>query len=265
MTKNKFRIITGLVSLLGLFVILIGIDIYTKSFIVHPDAVMTIHNKTTDKNTQAYAIGKMQVYIDETYRSDMPVWMFYVKTQAENNTHKEFTALDGGNEKLSLLQENSNNNANPFIMKLKVKNISNTPIYLNSANFKIRDVKNNIYKPNAEWQKVLGQAGMFSGTKGQNEINPHEEKVLWLVYGTPSQDRKDASTYQEYVRINYDDDSDLLATKVEFPFNFTTNYPIGDYGDIVNTTNTQGITVILIWVGLCIAFYIKKKDSFDED
>ena len=111
----------------------------------------------------------------------------------------------------------------------------------------------------------MGEAGMFSGTNKNNEINPNEEKVLGLVFATPSKEIKDASAYQEYVRINYDSDSDLMATKVEFPFNFTTNYPIGDYGDIVNTTNTQGITVILIWVGLCIAFYIKKKDSFDED
>lgn len=260
MNITKLRIGSIIVFVVGILFILVGLDIFAKTNIVHPDGVITVHNDTTNKNTQAYAVGKMQIYIDETYRMDMPLWSFYVKTQGENNNNS-FNALNEGNENLSLIKDHDEYNPNPFILKLKIKNISKEPIYINYKNFKIRDVKNNIYTPHDEWQKVMGQAGMFAGIPNQNQINPNEEKVLWLLYATPSQEIKDASAYQEYVRINYDSDNDLMATKVELPFNYTMDYPIGDYQEIMDKAYGKGLIVLLLWSAICIMGYYKIKEN----
>ena len=260
MNTTKLRIGSIIIFIVGLLFLLVGLNIFAKMNVVHPDGVITVHNNTTNKNTQAYAVGKMQIYIDETYRMDMPLWSFYVKTQGENN-NETFNALNEGNENLSLIKDNSDYNPNPFILKLKIKNISKAPIYLNYKNFKIRDVQGNIYAPHDEWQKVMSEAGMFAGTNKNNQINPNEEKVLWLLFATPSQEIKDASAYQEYVRINYDSDSDLMATKIEFPFNYTTDYPIGDYQEITNNAYSKGLIAILLWTSICILGYYKLKEK----
>ena len=72
MTKGKLRITMAIVTIVGLVIGLFAIELWSKSVIYRPDAVTTVHNMTTDKNTQAYLIGKMQVYIDKTYRMEMP-------------------------------------------------------------------------------------------------------------------------------------------------------------------------------------------------
>lgn len=264
MTQLKLKVVTILVFVVGLFFILMGTEIMARQTIYHPDAVITVHNDTTDKNTQAYAVGKMQIYIDQTYRMEMPLWSLYVKTQGLSYNPSFNAIKDEGNSELSMLNSGENNNPNPFIMKLKIKNLDRNPIYLNAANFKIRDVHGNVFYPVMNWQHVMAEAGMFSGVDEQTEIQSGKEKVLWLVYSTPTLDSSEGGTYQEYVQINYDSDSDLFATKVEFPFNYTEDFPIGNYEDESDKAYSFGLILILGWLAICGAGYFRLSKRIEE-
>lgn len=263
MSKTSLKGITLIAILVGCFVILLGTEYFARQIIYHPDAVITVHNDTTDKNTQAYAIGNMQVYIDETYRMEMPLFTNFVKMHGIAY-NPNFNALgEDGNTSLSLLKDNEKNNPDPFIMKLKIKNLDASPIYINNQNFMLRTVQGSVYKPNQAWQDVLDKAGFFAGAGDNMEIKPKEEKVLWLVYGTPAAGEDAGDIYQEFVRINYDSNNDAFATKVEFPFNYTADYYVGNTTEISNGVYSNGIFVLLGWFALCGLFYYKKSKTLE--
>lgn len=265
MSKSTFKIIMVVITIIGTLAVLAGIDIYSKTIIYHPDAVVTVRNSTTNKNTQAYAIGKMQIYIDQTYRMEMPLWAYWVREQGKMYDPDFDDIQDSGNENLSMQLNNPDNSPAPFILKLKIKNLDGESIYLNAENFKIRSIKNQIYSPNMAWQETLAHAGFFSGAGDQTELKPQQENTLWLVYGTPApsiEDEGEGTIYQEYVRINYDSTNDLLATKVEFPFNFTADYPIGNYEAEANFAYAQGTVAFLLWLALCGIIYYKGRNKF---
>lgn len=254
MSKTMLKAISVGVFLIGCIAIVCGVNLWTRSIIYNPDLVVTVHNDTTNRNTQAYGIGQMRVYIDQTFRMDMPIWQMYVKSQGAYN-NPEFNEIKPGAAELVLNRDNKDINENPFIMKLKIMNVSDQPIYINADRFMIRTVNDEIIKPNHAWQEVLAKAKMFSGALDQTEIQPNEEKVLWLVFGTKSAEQKAGAVYQEFVRINYDSDSDLFATKVEFPFNFTEATRIGNTTSVSDTMYSIGFIGVLIWLGICGAGY----------
>ena len=154
--------------------------IYARSLPYHPDANITVYNPSTDKLTQAYSIGKMQVYIDQTYRMEMPLWAYYVKAEGMQKNNGEFNEIsDSGNENLSMLRKDTNNDPNPFIMRLNIKNVSDKTIAINANNFKITsNDRQTVYSPDENWQEVMNKAGMFAGVAPNNEIEPNEEKIL---------------------------------------------------------------------------------------
>ena len=265
LNKTKIKVITFFVFLLGFFGILIGTDIYARSLPYHPDANMTIYNPNTDKLTQAYAVGKMQIYIDQTYRMEMPLWAYYVKAEGMRTNNGEFEEIsDSGNEHLSMLRNNTNNDPNPFIMRLNIKNISDKTIAINANNFKITsNDRQTVYSPDENWQEIMNKAGMFAGVAPNNEIEPNEEKILWLVYSTPSQQQVAGAVYQEYVRLNYDSDSDLFATKVEFPFNYTVDFETGNFESERSNRYQVGLFVIFAWMAICGTAYFKISKRFE--
>ena len=266
MTKRTFSIVMIVSFVIGVGIILFFTDLYAKQIPYRPDAVITIHNDTTGKNTQAYAIGKMQVYIDETYRMEMPLWALFVKAEGMKNNGGHFDEIsDTGNEELSMVRDNPANDANPFIVKLKVKNISKAPISILASNFKIRQPDGTIYVPDMNWQSVLAKAGFFSGVDSQREIAPNEEKVLYLVYATPTGQQQAGNVYQEYIQINYDSDSDLFATKVAFPFNYTVDYEVGTFGMERKERFDAGIFALMAWLAICGAVYYRKKNDMLDD
>lgn len=262
MPKNQFRTIMIAITIAGIAIGLFATEIWSKSFIYHPDAVTTVHNDTTNKNTQAYAIGKMQVYIDQTYRMDMPLFQLFVNGEGMYND-PGFQAIEAGNSLLSLNSNDPDINPNPFIMRLKIRNLSKDTININAQNFKIRDVSGNVIPPNNAWQEQLARAGIFSGAGTRTDIGAGEEKVLWLVYGTKTEEQKPGYLYQEYVRINYDSDIDWLATKVEFPFNYTADTPIGNYSTEYQYVYNIGFGFILVWIAFCGIIYYRKSQDFE--
>lgn len=254
MSKTMLRAISIGVFLIGSLAIICGVSLWTRSIIYNPDLVVTVHNDTTDRNTQAYGIGNMRVYIDQTFRMDMPIWQTYVKAQGAFN-NPQFDEIKPGAAELVLNRNNNDIDENPFIMKLKIMNVSDKPISINADRFMIRTLNNEVIKPNHAWQEVLAKAKMFSGALDQKEIQPNEEKVLWLVYGTKTSPQKAGAVYQEFVRINYDSDSDMLATKVEFPFNYTDDTRVGNTTAVSDSMYNIGFIGILIWLGICGAGY----------
>ena len=265
MNRTKLKIITSLFFVIGTVVMLLGTEIYARMLPYHPDAVMTVYNENTHKNTQAYAIGKMQVYIDQTYRMEMPLWAYYVKAEGIKHNNGTFDEIsDSGNEYLSMMRNDTNNDPNPFIMRLKIRNISNNTIAINSNNFKIRTMDGGtVYSPDSNWQEVMNKAGMFAGISPNNEIEPDEEKVLWLVYATPSQQQVAGAVYQEYVRINYDSDNDMFATKVEFPFNYTIDFQTGNYEAERNDRYQVGVFLVFVWLAICGTTYFKLSKRYE--
>lgn len=261
MTKAKLLLCSLLALVIGWVGILLIDTYYVKSLVVHPDGIETVFNPTTNKKTQSYHIGDLRVYIDETYRLDMSRWAYYVKMNglAYDN---DFTAIgDSIGEDLSMLSKGENNNINPFILKLKIRNDSDTPYELKDTDFKLHDLNDNYYEPHHEWQEVMAKAGMFSGVGSQTVVEPYEEKVLWLVYSTPSNPSSSGKIEQEYVLMNYGSDTDWLATKVEFPFNFTVDSPYGDYEQITGAGYFKGTIALIIWtliVGF-LAFKINRE------
>ena len=264
MTKGKLRITMAIVTIVGLVIGLFAIELWSKSVIYRPDAVTTVHNMTTDKNTQAYLIGKMQVYIDKTYRMEMPLFQLFVKSEGIYND-PNFNEIQPGESKLSLNKDDEFVDPNPFILRLKIRNLSDTPININCDNFKIHTFGDQLIRPNRAWQEVLAKAGFFAGALDKTMIEPDEEKILWLVYGTKTEDTTAGDTYQEYVHINYDSDIDMFATKIEFPFNFTSDTKIGNYNDETAYIYQSGIVGLLIWISLCIGVYYRKAKKIDEE
>lgn len=264
MTKNMLRAVMAAVFFIGSLLMVVGVDLWTRTIVYNPDMVVTVHNDTTDKNTQAYGIGKMRVYIDQTYRMDMPLWEMFIKSEGMYND-PNFDAIQPGMAELVLNHDDESINPNPFIMRLKIMNVSDENITINADNFMIRNVQGDIIKPNHAWQEVMAKANIFSGVLDKTEIKPDEEKVLWLVYGTKTQEQEAGYAYQEFVRINYDSDSDFFATKVEFPFNYTESTPIGNYTDTYDYMYLVGFLGILAWLGICGAVYYRKAKEMDED
>lgn len=261
MTKAKLLLCSLLALVIGWIGILFADTYYVKSLVVHPDGIETVFNPTTNKKTQSYHIGDLRVYIDETYRLDMSRWAYYVKMNglAYDN---DFSAIgDSIGEELSMVAKGEDNNINPFILKLKIRNNSDIPYDLKDTDFKIHDLNDNYYLPHREWQEVMAKAGMFSGVGSQTTVEPYEEKVLWLVYSTPSNpENNGGKVEQEYVQMNYGSDTDWLATKVEFPFNFTMDYPFDDYKQITDAGYFKGTIALIVWtliVGL-LTFKIYK-------
>ena len=51
MNRTKLKIITFLFFVIGTVVMLLGTEIYARMLPYHPDAVMTVYNENTHKNT----------------------------------------------------------------------------------------------------------------------------------------------------------------------------------------------------------------------
>ena len=266
MKKNYLKICTLLVAAIGMFAILFTSELWVKSHIFHPDAVTTITNDTTGKHTQAYLIGKAQVYIDKTYRMDMPMWKLFVNSEGKSNHPNTFKTIEAGDAELSLNKDSEDINENPFVVRLKVKNLTYAPMNINAQNFKVRTMAGEIISPNEAWQNKLAEAGFFAGAGEKTQLGPDEERILWLVYGTKTEYLEPGTVQQEYVRINYDSDIDMLATKVEFPFNYTDDTQIGNFTSEFQYRYNIGFAVALFWLALCGAVYYRKsRDYEDED
>ena len=265
MKKTYFKICTLLVAVVGVFAILFGAELWVKDHIFHPDAVTTISNDTTGKHTQAYLIGKAQVYIDKTYRMDMPMWRLFVNGEGKANHPNTYKLIAAGNAELSLNKDDDSINENPFIMRLKVKNLTYAPMDINAKNFKIRTMSGEVIAPNKAWQDKLAQAGFFAGAGNKTQLGPNEERILWLVYGTKTDYLEAGTVQQEYVRINYDSDIDMLATKVEFPFNYTEDTQIGNFTSEFQYRYNIGFVVALFWLALCGAVYYRKSEDFEDE
>lgn len=263
MQKNYFRIIMAAIAVIGTGIILFGTEIWTRSNIYHPDKVTTVYNETTGMNTQSYLVGKMAIYIDKTYRMDMPLFQLFVNGEGIDN-NPSYQEIGPGSQELSLNSKDADINPNPFVMRLRIKNLGFEPIDVNAQNFKIRDVHDNLVAPNDAWQNKLAEAGFFSGVGNATQIGPNEERIIWLVYGTKSETLEPGSVHQEYVRINYDSDYDFFATKVEFPFNFTEDTPIGNYTSDYQYMYNIGFFSLLVWLGFCGAVYFRKSKDFEE-
>lgn len=265
MKKVYFRVCTFLVAIIGMFSILFASELWVKSNIFHPDAVTTVINDTTGKHTQAYLVGKMQVYIDKTYRMDMPMWKLFVNGEGASNRPQSFKTIEAGDSELSLNKDDSEINENPFIMRLKVKNLSYAPMELNAQNFKIRTASGAIVSPNKAWQNKLAEAGFFAGAGNKVQLGPDEERILWLVYGTKTEVIEPGSIQQEYIRVNYDSDIDMLATKVEIPFNYTEDAQIGNYTSDYQYRYNIGFAGALFWLAICGAVYVRKSKDFEDE
>ena len=198
-------------------VLLLFSRIYISSKTVHPDGIVTMVNPTTDQRVQAYAIGKMQVYIDMAYRMDLPVWNMYLRTLAQQYDHSVPELTGEQDTNLALNRENPDADINPFILRLTIRNISDTPIDIKAESFNLRTLDDDIITPDLAWAKVLDEIGFFAGCGNTTKLEAGDTKTLWLVYGAPSKENVDEMDLQEYVRVNYGSDNELFATKVEFP------------------------------------------------
>lgn len=265
MQKKFFKAVMAAVAVVGMFAILLGSELWVKANIYHPDAVTTVRNSTTGKNTQAYLIGKTQVYIDKTYRMDMPLWQIFVNGEGTNNDKEHYRPIQPGDAALALNSHDDEINPNPFVMRLKIKNLTYIPIDINAQNFKIRNAHGEIVAPSQAWQDKLAEAGFFAGTGKMTQIDPNDEKILWLVYGTKTEVVEPGSVQQEFVRMNYDSDSDILATKVEFPFNYTEDTLIGNYTSDYQYRYNIGFAGALLWLALCGTVYYRRKDNYSDD
>lgn len=256
LTKIRLRIITAIVAVMGIAASMFGANVASRQHIYNPNAVTTVRNDTTGKLTQAYSIGNMQIYIDQTYRMDMPLWMLFVNAEGISY-NSNFKQIEPGNPALSLNKDDSKISPSPFVMRLKIRNLSDKPISIKAGNFKIRTSQGEIYSPSEAWQKELARAGMFSGSNNQNVINPDDEKILWLVYGTKSAENGTQDTDKDYVRVNYGSDNDFLATKVEFPFNFDSTTSIGNVGQEIMYDYNIAVIASFVWLALCGFCYFK--------
>lgn len=266
MRRTYFRIMMFLAATIGSLAILFGTEIWVKTNIFHPDAATTVINTTTGKHTQAYLVGKLQVYIDKTYRMDMPMWTLFVNGEGLANHPQTFKPIEAGDSSLSLNKDNSDINENPFIVRLKIKNLSYSAIDLNAQNFKIHTMSGDIVAPSKAWQEKLAQAGFYAGAGQKTQLGPNEERILWLVYGTKTDYVEPGTVQQEYMRINYDSDIDWLATKVEFPFNYTDDTIIGNYTSDYQYRYNIGFALVLVWLALCgTVYYRKSKSMTDSD
>lgn len=266
MSKTTLRIITFIVFLVGCFGVLVGTNIYKKSFIVHPDAVMTIKNPTSGMFTQSYLIGKMEVYINRTFRMKPSDLSDLVMEGAVKSDPNFFIPQSMS---LSMLDSNPKNSENPFIMQLSIRNLDDVPIYVSSKQIQLRDVEGNIFTAHDEWQELLGKAGYFSGSPSNDMIQPKELKTMWLVYPTPSAEIEDSpEAYREYVRILYDGDGGVFTTKIEFPFNYEDDTPIGDYSSVSRYTAFVSLGALFLWLAICGLVYYRlsrKMDEYEED
>ncbi len=250
-------VFTFLAAVIGTLGILLATTYYVKSLVVHPDGIVTVFNKTTHRRTQSYLIGDLQIYIDETYRMNMDVFQRYVNLQSMTRNGKEVIP-EGGDEALSLIKDNPSANPNPFVMKLKIKNLNTIPRFLYASDFKIRS-GDKLLTPNAAWQETLARAGFYAGTDTNEKaiIRPGEEKVLWLVYASETTDNP---YEQEYVRVYYGAQSEWLAVKVEFPFNYVQGTPYRDYNEITSGAYTKGaIAILLFYSALGVLFFRKVR------
>ena len=245
-------------------VLLLFSRIYISSKTVHPDGIVTMVNPTTDQRVQAYAIGKMQVYIDMAYRMDLPVWNMYLRTLAQQYDHSVPELTGEQDTNLALNRENPDADINPFILRLTIRNISDTPIDIKAENFNLRTLDDDIITPDLAWAKVLDEIGFFAGCGNTTKLEAGDTKTLWLVYGAPSKENVDEMDLQEYVRVNYGSDNELFATKVEFPFNYTVGFPIADYGAITDAAARDCALVLLLWFAIYGLAVFKIKDHFDE-
>ena len=182
-----------------------------------------------------------------------------------SNRPDTFKAIEAGDSELSLNKDNSEINENPFVMRLKVKNLSYAPMDLNAQNFKIRTMSGDVVAPNKAWQDKLAEAGFYAGAGDKTQLGPNEERILWLVYGTKTEYIEPGTVQQEYVRMNYDSDIDMLATKVEFPFNYTEDTIIGNFASEYQYRYNIGFAAALFWLAICGTVYYRKSKDFDED
>lgn len=246
-------------------VLLLCSKVYISSKTVHPDGIVTMVNPTTDQRVQAYAIGKMQVYIDMAYRMDLPVWNMYLREIAKQYGH-DVPELTGGEDvNLALNRNDPEADINPFILRLTIKNISKAPIDINAENFSLRTLDDTLIAPDMAWAKVLDEVGFFAGYGNSKTIEAGDTRTLWLIYGAPSKQNVDEMALQEYVRVNYGSDNPLFATKVEFPFNYTLGFPIADYGEITDRAARDCALVLLVWFAAFGLLTFKIKDRFEEE
>ena len=250
---SKRIIISALMALIiGWIGIVIGTTYYVKSLVVHPDAIATTFNPTTNKKVQMYGIGDMNLYIEETYRVKMASFASFVKINGLTYD-KDFNAIqDSLGEEYSMLAKGEDNNLNPFIVKLKIGNTSDEPIEILAKNIRLKNAQNEELVPHEEWQELMSKAGMFSGAGNQTILPAHESTTLWLVYSTPTVKNQTEGIHQEYLKLYLGSDSDSFATKVEIPFNFTMGYPIGDYETITNEGYRMGVYAIILWTILVL-------------
>lgn len=251
-----FVVVTGL--------LLVGSRIYVNSKTVHPDGLVTMINPTTDQRVQAYSIGRMQVYIDMTYRMDLPVWNMYLKSLAQQYG-RDVPELTDGNGELALNRDDPNADINPFILRLTIKNVSDEPLTVRAKDFSLRTEDDKIIPADLNWANVLDKVGFFAGTGNTTSIDAGDTKTLWLVYGAPSVNNTDDLQLQEYVRVNYGSDNELFATKVEFPFNYVMGFPIGDYGTITEEAESDSAIILILWFAVFGIAVFRVKDRFEDE
>ncbi len=246
---KKLIISSLLIAVIGTIAIIFGTMVYVQSLIVHPDQVVTVYNPTTNKRTQSYLIGDLQVYIEQTYRMDMNVFQRYINMNGFANFGDKFVPIEAGDESLSLVAKDKNVSPNPFIIKLNIRNIGERDREIRSRQFFIRRDGDKLVAPDANWQEKLAEAGLFSGVakNHKNIIPAGEVETLWLVYGTETSENPFEN---EHIRQLYGSADDWLAVKVEYPFNFVYGTPYGDYDEITGAGYKKGAIALLIFYAI---------------
>lgn len=216
--------------IVGFFVCLFLGLMWSNSKPVHPDEVFTVYNRDLKTKTFAYLIGDVQLFIEETMRMPMSSFKIYVAAEGKKKDETFDTKLMF-NENL-VLDKTKGYDENPFIVKLKIKNLYDKPLLIRANQFKIITEKGDEYLPNETWTETLAMAGMFSGSKTneQNVLNPKEEKTLWLVYGTKKVEGNGLS--KDIIRMQYGGEGFNDYIYVDIPFNYYKDFEIGNANEI---------------------------------
>ena len=250
LSSTKKLIIIGLVvAVLGTIGIIFGTMVYVQGLVVHPDQVVTVYNPTTNKRTQSYLIGDLQVYIEQTYRMEMSVFQRYVNMSGFANYGDKFSPIESGDESLSLIAKDKEVNPNPFVVKLNIRNVGPRDREIRSRQFFIRRNNDKLVSPDADWQDKLAEAGFFAGVakNDKNILHSGEVETLWLVYGTTASENPFEN---EHIRQLYGSPKDWLAVKVEYPFNFVYGTPYGDYDEITSAGYKKGAIALLLFYAI---------------
>ena len=242
---KKLIISSIVIAILGTIGIIFGTMVYVQGLVVHPDKVVTVVNPTSNKRTQSYLIGDLQVYIEQTARMNMKTFQQYVNMSGFAKYGDKYEMIpDNGDPALSLLVDNDKADPNPFIVRLNIRNLGSMPHEILARQILIRRSDGSISAPHKAWQERLAKAGFFAGANGKDLIGAGDSETIWLVYGTETAENP---FEQEYIRMLYGSDEDWLAIKVEFPFNFVYGTPYGDYDEITSVGYRYGAFALLLF------------------